>query len=80
VFLFIYLKGSPNFKDLKKYMWEGFFSGYLKLGVLGVWMTCKKAEMAKTLRNCTRFYKKLLLRPAKCKQISMEIGILKFGV
>ena len=27
------------------------FSEYLKLGVLGVWMTFKKAEMAKTLRN-----------------------------
>ena len=27
------------------------FSGYLKLGVLGAWMTFKKAEMAKTLRN-----------------------------
>jgi hypothetical protein len=25
--------------------------GYLKLGVLGAWMTFKKAEMAKTLRN-----------------------------
>ena len=27
------------------------FSGYLKLGVLGAWMTFKKAELAKTLRN-----------------------------
>ena len=27
------------------------FSGYLKLGVLGAWMTFKKAEMAKTLKN-----------------------------
>ena len=27
------------------------FSGYLKLGVLGVWMTFKKVEMKKTLRN-----------------------------
>ena len=27
------------------------FPGYLKLGVLGVWVTFKKAEMAKTLRN-----------------------------
>jgi hypothetical protein len=27
------------------------FSGYPLLGVLGVWMTFKKAEMAKTLRN-----------------------------
>ena len=27
------------------------FSGYLKLGVEGVWMTFKKAEMAKTPRN-----------------------------
>ena len=27
------------------------FSGYLKGGVLGAWMTFKKAEMAKTLNN-----------------------------
>ena len=27
------------------------FSGYLKLGVLGAWMTFKKAEMSKTLKN-----------------------------
>ena len=27
------------------------FSGYLKLGLLGAWMTFKKAEMAKILRN-----------------------------
>ena len=27
------------------------FSGYLKWGLLGAWMTFKKAEMAKTLRN-----------------------------
>ena len=27
------------------------FSGYLKFGVLGTWMTFEKAEMAKTLRN-----------------------------
>ena len=27
------------------------FSGYLKLGVLGAWMTFKKAGMAKTLKN-----------------------------
>ena len=27
------------------------FSEYLKWGVLGVWMTFKKAEMAKTLKN-----------------------------
>ena len=26
------------------------FSGYLKLGVLGAWMTFKKAKMAKTLK------------------------------
>jgi hypothetical protein len=25
--------------------------GYLKLGVFGAWMTFKKAEMAKTLKN-----------------------------
>ena len=49
--VFIYLMGSPDCKDLKKYMWEGCFPGYQKLGVLGAWMTFKKAEMAKTLRN-----------------------------
>ena len=27
------------------------FSGYLKWEVLGAWMTFKKAEMAKTLKN-----------------------------
>ena len=27
------------------------FSGYLKWGVLGAWITFKKAEMAKTLEN-----------------------------
>ena len=30
---------------------ERLFSGYLKLGVLGTWMTFKKVEMTKTLRN-----------------------------
>jgi hypothetical protein len=30
---------------------ERLFLGYLKLGVLGAWITFKKAEMAKTLRN-----------------------------
>ena len=33
--VFIYLMGSPDYKDLKKYGW----------------MTFKKTEMAKTLRN-----------------------------
>ena len=42
--------GSPNCKDLKKYVGR-LFSGYLKLVYLGAWMTFKKAEMAKTLRN-----------------------------
>ena len=43
---------SCNCKDLKKYMYVGrLFSGYLKWGVLGAWMTFKKAEMAKTLEN-----------------------------
>jgi len=27
------------------------FSGYLKWGILGAWMTFKKTEMAKTLKN-----------------------------
>ena len=25
--LFIYLMGSPDCEDLKKYMWEGYFQG-----------------------------------------------------
>ena len=43
--------GSPNCKDLKKIYVGRLFSGQLKLGVLGAWMTFKKAEMAKILRN-----------------------------
>ena len=45
--------GSPDCEDLKKYMWElgRLFSGYLKLGALGAWMTFKKPEMHKTLKN-----------------------------
>ena len=52
--VFIYLMGSHNCKDLKKCMWERYFRGPeipLLLGVLGSWMTFKKAEMAKTLKN-----------------------------
>ena len=49
--VFIYLMGSPDCEDLKKIYVGRLFSGYLKLGVLGAWMTFKKAEMAKTLRN-----------------------------
>ena len=49
--VFIYLMGSPNCKDLKKIYVGRLFSGYLKWGVLGAWMTFKKAEMAKTLKN-----------------------------
>ena len=52
--LFIYLMWSPNCEDLKKHMWEGIF-GVLEipplLGVLGAWITFKKAEMAKTLKS-----------------------------
>ena len=49
--VFIYLTGSRDCKDLKKIYVGMLFSGYLKLGVLGAWMTFKKAEMAKTLKN-----------------------------
>ena len=43
--------GSPDYENLKKIYVGRLFSGYLKLGVLGAWMTFKKAEMAKTLMN-----------------------------
>ena len=49
--VFIYLMGSPNCKDLKKIYVGSLFSGYLKGGDLGAWMTFKKAEMAKPLKN-----------------------------
>ena len=48
--VFIYLMGSPDCKDLKKYMWEGYFRAEIP-HLLGAWMTFKKAEIAKTLRN-----------------------------
>ena len=47
----IYLMGNPDCKDLKKIYVGKLFLGYLKLGVLGAWMTFQKVEMAKTLRN-----------------------------
>ena len=46
--------GSPDFEYLKKCMWERYFRRPeipLLLGVLGSWMTFKKAEMEKTLKN-----------------------------
>ena len=43
--------GSTDCEDLKKIYVGRLFLGYLLLGVLGPWMTFKKAEMAKTLRN-----------------------------
>ena len=47
--------GSPNCEDIKIAMWEVNFRGIPDspplLGVWGAWMTFKKAEMAKTLRN-----------------------------
>ena len=48
--VFIYLMGSSDCEDLKKYMWEGYF-GHLKLGGFGAWMSFKKAEIAKPLKN-----------------------------
>ena len=47
-------KGSPDWKDLKNTMEEVNFRGTWKtlfFGVLGAWMTFKKPEMDKTLRN-----------------------------
>ena len=52
--VFIYLMGSPECEDLKNICRKIIF-GVPEipplLGVLGAWMTFKKAEMAKTLRN-----------------------------
>ena len=49
--MLIYLMGNPDCKDLKKYMWEVYFRGTWNWGVWGVWMTFKRAVMAKTLKN-----------------------------
>ena len=53
--VFMRFMGSPNCKDIKIAMWEVNFRGIPDspplLGVWGAWMTFKKAEMAKTLRN-----------------------------
>ena len=43
--------GESRLQGFEKIYVGRLFSGYLKLGVLGAWMTFKKAEMAKTLRN-----------------------------
>ena len=43
--------GKSQLQGFEKIYVGSLFSGYLKGGVLGAWMTFKKAEMAKTLRN-----------------------------
>ena len=43
--------GKSRLRGFEKIYVGRLFSGYLKLGVGGAWMTFKKAEMAKTLRN-----------------------------
>jgi hypothetical protein len=43
--------GKSRLRGYEKIYVERLFSGYPLLGVLGAWMTFKKAEMAKTLRN-----------------------------
>jgi hypothetical protein len=48
--VFIYLMGSPDCEDLKKIYVGRLFSGYLKLGVLGAWMTLKRLKWQKPLR------------------------------
>jgi hypothetical protein len=48
--VFIYLMGSLDCEDLKNICGKVIF-GVPEIGVLGTWMTFKKAEMAKTLRN-----------------------------
>ena len=53
--VFMRFMGSPNWEDIKIAIWEVNFRGIPDspplLGVLGAWMTFKKAEMAKTLKN-----------------------------
>ena len=43
--------GKSQLQGFEKIYVGRLFSGYLKWEVLGAWMTFKKAEMAKTLRN-----------------------------
>ena len=43
--------GKSRLQGFEKIYVGRLFSGYPLLGVLGVWMTFKKAEMAKTLKN-----------------------------
>ena len=45
------LIGKSQLQGFEKIYVGSLFSGYLKGGVLGAWMTFKKAEMAKTLKN-----------------------------
>ena len=49
--VFIMFMGSYDCVDIKIAMREGYFPGTLFGGFLGAWMTFKKAEMAKILRN-----------------------------
>ena len=52
--VFIRFMGSPDCKDLKNVMGKLIFEvpdSHLFLGVLGAWMTFKRPEMDKTLRN-----------------------------
>ena len=43
--------GKSQLQGFEKIYVGRLFSGYLKWKVLGAWMTFKKAEMAKTLKN-----------------------------
>ena len=43
--------GKSRLRGFEKIYVGRLFLGYPLLGVLGEWMTFKKAEMAKTLRN-----------------------------
>jgi hypothetical protein len=57
--VFIWSMGSPNCKDIEIAMGEGFFEApdstlfWVVLRGLGAWMTLKKFEMDKTLRNAS---------------------------
>ena len=49
--VFMRFMESPDCEDIKIAMWEVNFRGTPSFGILVAWMTFKKAEMAKTLKN-----------------------------
>ena len=52
VFIYLMGTGKSQMQGFEKKTYVGrLFSGYFKLKFFGVWMTFKKVEMAKTLKN-----------------------------